>query len=211
MKGPRRDRVAPERGRGTVMLAHNSLLAEDMRLTCCSSPSNSDQCSGPQSSRYSRTYWLTRWLDQQRGFPPGARYLEKSFSMFFDFRASGPTNTFSGVLMTLGGCLHPTLPSSCRREHDRTLSHRRLASESLPMMKLSLSLIRFELGPFLRAISEIQSQQAAGLRQGVKLGLLSGDAYSDEPRRVWRDWGPHVNQRRVQAHYSLRPFVARHG
>jgi hypothetical protein len=129
------------------MLAHNSLLAEDMRLTCCSSPSNSVQ---------------------QRGFPPGARYLEKSFSMFFDFRASGPTNTFSGVLMTLGGCLHPTLPSSCRREHDRTLSHRRLASESLPVMKLSLRLIRFELGPFLRAISEIQSQQAAGLRQGVK-------------------------------------------
>jgi hypothetical protein len=34
------------------------------------------------------------------------------------------------------------------------------------MMKLSLSLIRFELGPFLRAISEIQSQQAAGLRPG---------------------------------------------
>jgi hypothetical protein len=148
------------------MLAHNSFISRRHAPHMLLFPSNSDQCSGPPSSRYSRTYWLTRWLDQQRGFPPGARYLEKSFSVFFDFRASGPTNTFSGVLMTLGGCLHPTLPSSCRREHDQTLSHRRPASESLPMMKLSLSLIRFELGPFLRAISEIQSQQAAGLRPG---------------------------------------------
>jgi hypothetical protein len=37
-------------------------------------------------------------------------------------------------------------PFACRREHDQALSHRRLASESLPMMKPSLRLIRFELG-----------------------------------------------------------------
>lgn len=39
-------------------------------------------------------------------------------------------------------------PFACRREHDQALSHRRLASESLPMMKPSLRLIRFELGRF---------------------------------------------------------------
>jgi hypothetical protein len=39
-------------------------------------------------------------------------------------------------------------PFACRREHDQALSHRRLASESLPVMKPSLRLIRFELGRF---------------------------------------------------------------
>jgi hypothetical protein len=36
------------------------------------------------------------------GFPPSERYIKKSFSLLFSFSASGPTNTFSGVLMTLG-------------------------------------------------------------------------------------------------------------
>jgi hypothetical protein len=37
-------------------------------------------------------------------------------------------------------------PFACRREHDQALGHRRLAQKSLPVMTLSLRLIRFELG-----------------------------------------------------------------
>jgi hypothetical protein len=50
-------------------------------------------------------------LEQQCSFPPRAGDLKKSFSLFFGFGASGPTDTFFRVLMTLGGCFHHTLPS----------------------------------------------------------------------------------------------------
>jgi hypothetical protein len=50
-------------------------------------------------------------FEQQCSFPPSAGDLKKSFSLFFGFGASGPTDTFFRVLMTLGGCFHHTLPS----------------------------------------------------------------------------------------------------
>jgi hypothetical protein len=50
-------------------------------------------------------------FEQQCSFPPSAGDLKKSFSLFFGFGASGPTDTFFGVLMTLRGCFHHALPS----------------------------------------------------------------------------------------------------
>jgi len=67
-------------------------------------------------------------LEQQCSFLPSVGYLKKSFSLFFGFSASGPTDTFFGVLMTPGGCFHYTLPSPAGGSVDhQALSHRRLA------------------------------------------------------------------------------------
>jgi hypothetical protein len=80
--------------------------------------------SGFSENRQGRGACVQAWscLDRQCGFPPSTCYLKKSFSLLLRFSASGPTDTFPGVLITLGGCLHRTLPSPCRREHTKGLS-----------------------------------------------------------------------------------------
>jgi hypothetical protein len=71
------------------------------------------------------------------GFPPSARHLKKSFSLFFGFGASSPTDTIAGVLMTLSGCLHCAFPFALQAGAHQALSHRRLASGPLPMILTS--------------------------------------------------------------------------